>query len=104
MRAASSSSRPQLLAAAGATSRITNGMEMKIVTSTIEGTANRIWMPCAANHGSNHPPVPNSSTAGEADDHRRDGERQVDERAHDGPPGEPVAREDQRHHDAEAPR
>ncbi len=62
VRAASSSSVPSSVSS-GATSRITNGIEMKIVTSTIEGTAKRIWMPRALNHGSNQPPVPNSRTA-----------------------------------------
>ncbi len=36
---------------------------MKIVTITIEGTANKIRMPWPVNHGSNHPPSPNSTTA-----------------------------------------
>src|SRR6266508_975576 len=52
--AASSSETPSSCKT-GTTSRMTNGMQMKIVTSTIEGTANRICIPRAANHGANHP-------------------------------------------------
>ena len=35
---------------------------MKIVTMTIDGSAKMIWIPCAANNGSNQPPRPNSRT------------------------------------------
>ena len=47
----------------GTTSLITNGIEMKIVTMTIEGSAKMIWIPCDLKNDSNHPPRPNSSTA-----------------------------------------
>ena len=62
VRAASSSSKPNS-SSTGTSSRIVNGMQMKIVTSTIEGSANRIWIPCAAKKSVNQPPVPKRSTA-----------------------------------------
>ena len=62
VRAASSSEVPSSWST-GATSRTTKGMQMKMVTSTIEGTAKSTWTPCAVNQGSNHPPRPNSRTA-----------------------------------------
>ena len=62
VRAASSSAIPTSLST-GMTSRITKGMQMKIVTITIEGNAKMIWTPRAAKNGSNHPPRPNRSTA-----------------------------------------
>ncbi len=62
VRAASSSVTPSSCRT-GTTSRITNGMEMKIVTRTIEGRAKMIWIPWAAKNDSNQPPRPNSRTA-----------------------------------------
>ena len=62
VRAASSSPVPSSCRS-GATSRTTNGMQMKMVTRTIDGSANTIWMPWAVNHGSNQPPRPNSRIA-----------------------------------------
>ena len=44
VRDASSSSVPSS-SSTGCTSRIVKGMLMKIVTSTIAGSANRIWIP-----------------------------------------------------------
>ena len=74
MRAASSSSVPTS-SSTGTTSRITKGIAMKIVTSTIDGSANMIWMPRASKNDANQPPVPNSRNGHDADGHRRDGER-----------------------------
>ena len=62
VRDASSSSSPNS-SSTGTTSRIVNGMQMKIVTSTIEGSAKRTWIPRAATKSVNQPPVPNSRTA-----------------------------------------
>src|SRR3954470_4784399 len=62
VRDASSSSRP-ISSRTGTTSRIVNGMQMKIVTNTIAGSAKMIWIPRAAKNGANHPPGPNSTTA-----------------------------------------
>ena len=62
VRDASSSSRPNS-SSTGTSSRIVNGMQMKIVTSTIEGSAKRTWIPRAAKKSVNQPPVPNSRTA-----------------------------------------
>jgi hypothetical protein len=47
-------------------------MQMKIVTSTIDGSE-QILIP-AREPRSNHPPSPNSTTAINPTDHRRDGE------------------------------
>jgi len=47
VREASSSSSP-ISSSTGTTSRIVNGMQMKIVTSTIEGSAKITWIPRAA--------------------------------------------------------
>ena len=46
VREASSSSRP-ISSSTGTSSRIVNGTQMKIVTSTIDGTAKMIWIPRA---------------------------------------------------------
>jgi hypothetical protein len=62
VRAASSSSLP-ISSSTGTTSRIVNGMQMKIVTSTIDGTAKITWTPRASKKGSSHPPNPNRMTA-----------------------------------------
>ena len=62
VQAACSSSVPSS-SSTGPTSLMTNCIEMKIVTRTIDGRANKIWMPRAAKSGSNQPPRPNSSTA-----------------------------------------
>ena len=62
VQAACSSSMPSSCST-GTTSRITNGIEMKIVTRIIDGSAKITWMPRAAKKGSNHPPRPNRSTA-----------------------------------------
>ena len=55
VRAASSSSVPSSWRT-GATSRITNGMQMKIVTRIIDGRAKMIWMPRAEKNAL-EPPV-----------------------------------------------
>ncbi len=62
VHAACSSSMPSS-SSTGTTSRTTNGMEMKIVTRIIEGSAKMIWIPRAAMKDSNHPLRPNSRTA-----------------------------------------
>ena len=62
VHAACSSSMPSSRST-GSTSLITNGMEMKIVTRIIEGSAKMTWIPRAAKNASNHPPVPKSRTA-----------------------------------------
>ena len=61
VRAASSSSVP-ISTSTGCTPRMTNGMLMKIVTSTIDGSAKMMSMPRAEKNGSNQPPRPNSRT------------------------------------------
>ena len=40
----------------------TNGIAMKMVTSTSDGNAKMMWIPRASKNGSNHPPRPNSNT------------------------------------------
>ena len=40
----------------GITSRATNGTDTKIVASTIAGSANRTWKPCADSQLPNQPP------------------------------------------------
>ncbi len=64
----------------GISSRATKGKVTKTVASTMPGTAKMIWMSCAASQGPSQPCAPNSSTKISAGDHRRDGERQVDQR------------------------
>ena len=61
MREASSSSRP-ISSRTGTTSRIVNGMQMKIVTRTIEGSAKMTWIPRCWKNGANHPPGPKRIT------------------------------------------
>ena len=80
----------------GTTSRATNGTETKIVASTIDGSANSTWMPW--------PSEPRAEPAGaaveqeerEADDDRRERERQVDERVHEPLAGEAPAHDRER--------
>ena len=60
VREASSSSSP-ISSSTGTTSRIVNGMQMKIVTSTIDGSAKLIWMPRASKNGASQPPGANST-------------------------------------------
>ena len=100
VRAASSSSSP-ISSSTGTTSRIVNGMQMKIVTSTIDGNAKMIWMPRSWKNGASQPPGPNRITAREPDRHRRERERQVDQRVHQAPPVEPLAHQHPRDDDAE---
>ena len=64
----------------GATSRTTNGSETKIVASTIPGTLKITRMPASASSSPNQPVAPVEQDQREADDDRRDRERQVDER------------------------
>ncbi|MNT02393.1 hypothetical protein D3C72_1368880 [compost metagenome] len=59
--AASSSSLP-CDCISGINSRATNGKVMKMVASTMPGTANKILMSCACSHGPNQPWAPNIST------------------------------------------
>ena len=89
VRDASSSSSPNS-SSTGTSSRIVNGMQMKIVTSTIEGSAKRTWIPRAAKKSVNQPPVPNSRTAREPDGDRREREREVDHGVHERTAEEPL--------------
>ena len=63
----------------GTTSRTTNGSETKIVARTIPGSAKRIWMPLSRSTSPNHPVRAVEEIQREADDDRRDRERQVDD-------------------------
>ena len=71
----------------GISSRATNGKVTKIVASTMPGTAKMILMSCAASHGPNQPCSAEQQHEDQAGDHRRDGERQVDQRDQQRLPG-----------------
>ena len=106
VRAASSSSSPNS-SSTGTTSRIVNGMQMKIVTSTIEGSAKRTWIPRAANEVGEPSAGPEQQDGGEADGDRREREREVDHGVHERTAEEPLPHEhpgddepeERRHHD-----
>ena len=59
--AASSSSEP-CSCISGISSRAMNGAVMKVVASTMPGTAKMIWMSCSESHSPNQPCAPNRST------------------------------------------
>ena len=85
----------------GTTSRATNGSETKSVASTIAGSANSIWMSVAVE------PVAEPAVAAveqeerQADDDRRERERQVDERVDEALAREPPPHDRERADDAE---
>ena len=64
----------------GISSRATNGKVTKIVASTMPGTAKMILMSCAASHGAEPALRAEQQHEDQARDHRRDRERQVDQR------------------------
>ena len=86
VRAASSSVTPTSCRT-GTTSRITNGMQMKIVTITIEGTANKIRMPWLVQPRFAPSAEPEQHHRHQPHDHGGHGQGQVDERAHQALPG-----------------
>ena len=67
----------------GITSRATNGTETKIVASTIAGSANSTWIPCAGEPAAEPARPPVEQEEREADDDGGERERQVDERVHE---------------------
>ena len=81
----------------GVTSRTTNGTEMKIVASTIPGTAKMTWNGQVAEPAA----AAVDEDQRQADDDRRDRERQVDQRVQHRLAAEAAARERQRAEHAE---
>ena len=77
--AASSSSRP-CACISGISSRATNGKVTKIVASTMPGTAKMILMSCSLEPGPEPALRAEHQHVDQARDHRRDRERQVDQR------------------------
>ena len=67
----------------GTTSRATNGSETKIVAITIDGSAKRIWTPCSLEPVAEPAGAAVEQEERQADDDRRERERQVDDRVDD---------------------
>ena len=79
----------------GTTSRTTNGSETNIVASTIPGTANRMFN-AVVREAAEPAAAPVEQHEREADDHRRERERQVDDGVQQPAPGEAAAHERER--------